>query len=75
MSETAEHIDHPSEAQYWLIALVLGVLTAAEVATPQLLDGPWSVVVLFVLMGVKFTPSLRSSCTYASTNRCSASSY
>ena len=54
MSETAEHIDHPSEAQYWLIALVLGVLTAAEVATPQLLDGPWSVVVLFVLMGVKF---------------------
>ncbi len=54
MSEAVEHMDHPSEGQYWLIALVLGVLTAAEVATPVVLDGAISVILLFSLMAVKF---------------------
>lgn len=49
-----DHIDHPSEGQYWLIALVLAVLTAAEVATPVVLDGWPSTILLYALMSVKF---------------------
>ena len=32
MSETATHRPHPKPRDYWLIAVVLGVITAAEVA-------------------------------------------
>jgi cytochrome c oxidase subunit 4 len=53
-ADTAEHMDHPTEGQYWLIALVLGVLTAAEVATPAVLDGWPSTILLYALMSVKF---------------------
>ena len=49
-----EHLDHPTEAQYWLIALLLGVLTAAEIATPEFLDGWPSTILLYALMAVKF---------------------
>lgn len=54
MPEAVEHMDHPSEGQYWLIAFVLAALTAAEVTTPAVLDGWWSTILLFVLMSVKF---------------------
>lgn len=52
----ADHIKHPSPAQYWLIALILAIVTAAEIAASYIdaLDGPAIVITLFVLGGVKF---------------------
>jgi len=46
---------HPSDGKYVQIALVLGVITAAEVAIPYITDveGPFLVLML-VLMVVKF---------------------
>ena len=51
-----DHIDHPSPKQYWLIALVLAVLTAIEIAVPSIdaLDGTASVVLLLGLGAIKF---------------------
>ena len=47
---------HPTSAQYWLIALLLAVITAAEVLVPQfsIFDGSPRVVLLYVMGGVKF---------------------
>lgn len=47
---------HPTPAQYWLIALILAVLTAFEVAVPQIgaFDGASRVWLLFALGGIKF---------------------
>ncbi|NND03166.1 MAG: cytochrome C oxidase subunit IV family protein [Acidimicrobiia bacterium] len=51
-----EHIDHPSPKQYWLIAFVLAVITAVEIAVPSIeaLDGWVGVSLLFILGGIKF---------------------
>jgi len=51
-----EHMDHPTPAQYWLIALILGAITAIEVAVPYIeaLDGAPSVVLLLFLGSLKF---------------------
>ena len=51
-----EHIEHPSQKQYWLIALVLAIVTAVEVAIPSLtfLDGAPGVLLLFALSAIKF---------------------
>ena len=54
LDHAEEHMDHPTEGQYWLIAIVLAVLTAAEVATPVVLDGWPSTILLYALMAVKF---------------------
>lgn len=54
MTDATDHMEHPTQAQYWLIALVLAALTAAEVATPSLLEGPIELILLSVLMAVKF---------------------
>lgn len=49
------HADHPTPAQYWLIALVLAVVTAVEVAVAYIdaLD-PVIAPLLFILGGIKF---------------------
>ena len=54
--DDAEHGHHPTPAQYWLIALVLAVLTAIEVAVPYIsaLDGPPRVLLLLGLGAIKF---------------------
>ena len=51
-----DHSDHPSPAQYWLIALILGIVTAVEIAVPAIdaLDGPVGVSLLLILGAVKF---------------------
>ena len=51
-----EHMDHPSQKQYWIIALVLALVTAVEIAVPSIdaLDGWVGVSLLFILGGVKF---------------------
>lgn len=51
-----DHGDHPTQAQYWLIAFVLAVVTAIEVAIPaiEFLDGPPGILLLFALSAVKF---------------------
>lgn len=54
LDHAEDHLEHPSEGQYWLIAFVLAVLTAAEVATPAILDGWPSTILLYSLMAVKF---------------------
>lgn len=48
--------DHPSDRKYIQIALLLGVLTAAEVVTFYIEDtlGPALVPILLVMMVVKF---------------------
>ena len=50
------HADHPTPGQYWMIALILGVITAIEIAVPAIdtLDGTPSVLLLFLLGGLKF---------------------
>ena len=47
--------EHPSDRKYVQIALVLGAITAGEVAIPYITDveGPWLVLML-VLMAIKF---------------------
>lgn len=54
MAETA-HRSHPTPAMYWGIALLLGVITAVEVAVPSIsaLD-PIKVPLLWTLAGIKF---------------------
>ena len=51
-----DHIDHPTQGQYWLIALILAIVTAVEIAVPSIdaLDGPVGVSLLFILGGIKF---------------------
>jgi cytochrome c oxidase subunit IV len=51
-----EHDDHhPTEAQYWIIFVILAVLTAVEVAWSYLgLSGPALVLPLLAMMVVKF---------------------
>ena len=48
--------DHPSDGKYIQIALILAVITAAEVATFYVEDslGSWLVPILLVMMVVKF---------------------
>ena len=47
---------HPTPAQYWLIAGILAVVTAAEVAVPTIsaFDGPPRVALLYILAAMKF---------------------
>ncbi len=51
-----DHIEHPSPAQYWLIALILAIITAVEVGASYIsaLEGPVLVSILLILGGVKF---------------------
>ena len=60
MAETHTHDDHhdgahPTERQYWIIFVVLAVLTAVEVAWSYMgLSGVALVVPLIIMMVVKF---------------------
>jgi cytochrome c oxidase subunit 4 len=57
MTATDEHVHtHPSDLQYVKIALILGVITAFEVATYFWNDATtkWLVVILFPMMTAKF---------------------
>ena len=51
-----DHIEHPSPKQYWLIALILAIVTAIEIAVPAIeaLDGAPAVVLLLGLGALKF---------------------
>lgn len=51
-----DHIEHPSPAQYWLIALILAIVTAVEIGASYIpaLEGPVLVSILLILGGVKF---------------------
>ncbi|MCP3977241.1 MAG: cytochrome C oxidase subunit IV family protein [bacterium] len=51
-----DHIEHPSPAQYWLIALILAIITAVEIGASYIsaLEGPLLVSILLILGGVKF---------------------
>lgn len=40
--EHDEHHDHPSDAKYWKIGAILGVITLAEVSTYFITDDPYS---------------------------------
>ena len=55
VDEHAEHADHPSDARYIQIALILGAITAAEVATYYVDIGALLGPVLIVMMAVKFS--------------------
>lgn len=50
------HADYPTPKQYWLIALVLGIITAIEVAVPYIeaLNGGPAIFLLIGLGGIKF---------------------
>lgn len=49
------HDHHPTEAQYWIIFVILAVLTAVEVAWSYIgLSGPALVLPLIAMMVVKF---------------------
>lgn len=52
----ADHMKHPTPGQYWLIALILAVVTALEIAASYVdaLDGAPVVITLLVLGAVKF---------------------
>jgi len=57
MNHTPEHAehDHPTEKQYWVIFVVLAVLTAIEVAWSYIgVDGNALVLPLIAMMVVKF---------------------
>lgn len=46
---------HPTEKQYWIIFVILGVITAVEIAWSYMgLEGPALVVPLILMMVVKF---------------------
>ncbi len=51
-----DHLDHPTPKQYWLIALILAVVTAIEVSVPYIsaFDGAPRVLLLFGLGAIKF---------------------
>lgn len=55
-AEDAEHDEHmhPSDWKYVQIAIILAVLTAAEVATYYIDTGPLEIPILITLMVVKF---------------------
>ena len=40
--EHDEHDDHPSDAKYWKVGAILGVITLAEVSTYFITDDPYS---------------------------------
>ena len=50
-----EHADHPSDARYIQIALILAAITAAEVATYYVDIGSLLGPILLVMMTVKFS--------------------
>lgn len=50
-----DHAHHPTERQYWIVFVVLAVLTAIEVAWSFMgLEGPALVIPLLVMMLIKF---------------------
>jgi cytochrome c oxidase subunit 4 len=49
-----EHDDHPSDAKYIQIALILGAITAAEVAASYIDIGKLFVPALVIMMTAKF---------------------
>lgn len=50
-----DHDHHPTESQYWIVFVVLAVLTAIEVAWSYLgLEGVALVAPLLIMMAVKF---------------------
>ena len=51
-----DHIEHPTPAQYWMIALILAVVTAVEIGVSYIegLNGPTLVTLLLVLGAIKF---------------------
>ena len=53
---TAEHDEHmhPSDWKYVQIAIILAVLTAAEVATYDIDTGPLEIPILITIMVIKF---------------------
>lgn len=50
----AEDHDHPSDNRYIVIALILGVITAAEVVASYIDLGPVFIPLLLFMMAVKF---------------------
>ena len=52
----ADHMKHPTPGQYWLIALILALITGVEIAVPSIsaFDGGLRVFLLFLLGGIKF---------------------
>ena len=50
----AEHEDHPSEKKYWMIALILGIITAVEVALSYIDLGDAIAPLLLIGMVMKF---------------------
>jgi len=52
--EHAEHADHPTEKNYWVIALILGVITAVEVALSYIDLGNAVAPLLLIGMVMKF---------------------
>ena len=51
--DAAEH-DHPTEKKYWMIALILGVITAVEVALSYVDLGNANAPLLLIGMVMKF---------------------
>jgi len=49
-----EHGDHPSEKKYWVIALILGIITAVEVALSYIDLGNGVAPLLLIGMVMKF---------------------
>ncbi len=50
-----DHAHHPTERQYWVVFVVLAILTAIEVAWSYMgLEGPTLVLPLLAMMVVKF---------------------
>jgi cytochrome c oxidase subunit IV len=49
-----QHAEHPSDAKYIQIAIILGVLTAIEIALYYFPPGGLEVPALLVLMAIKF---------------------
>ena len=54
VKEEDEHHEHPSDGKYMQIALVLAIITAAEVATYFVHIGDALIPTLMVMMVVKF---------------------
>ncbi len=52
--EHDEHDDHPTEKKYWVIALILGVITAVEVALSYVDLGNAVAPLLLIGMVMKF---------------------
>ncbi len=54
--EHGDHAHHPTERQYWIVFVLLAILTAVEVAWSYIpgLEGPSLVLPLLAMMVVKF---------------------